>query len=244
MKFHESLAFTTRWRTVRPDRRPVYGLSCSAHVVHHVVWLDLELQSRSFTRFCSSVSPHRTISRSKMSQALAPPALVTLTSISGKGKGLVASQSIKSGTVLISEPPLFRIFTSTLEDCMHSPPSRREVHQTLKDLLDSVPSNVRDAYLDLPVTRPGVEDPINCRRVHLFPLGDEPTEDGFFETACRTNHACVPNAASRWDDKSGLLSAFLTTTSFSSPSLIAWFFFGIIQLFMLLGTFLPARKSP
>jgi len=78
-------------------------------------------------------------------------------------------------------------------------------------MLDSVPSDVRLAFMDLPVTRSNVEDPINCRRVHLFPLGEKPVEDGFFEMACRANHACFPNAASRWNDETGTLTTYAVT---------------------------------
>ncbi|KAJ7211985.1 hypothetical protein GGX14DRAFT_621194 [Mycena pura] len=112
--------------------------------------------------------------------------LIKVVDIPGKGKGVVALESIPKGTRILSEKPRIR----------------------LSDLrgIDSLSLSEDDLYffLSFPSHGKDEENPVQSRLKHFLPcVGSVDNAIGLFETICRVNHTCYsplgrPNALYMW----------------------------------------------
>ena len=118
-------------------------------------------------------------SSSSPSSRPSPRPLFEIVDVPGKGKGVIALQFIRQGTVFISERPLFEISEQDfLED-------------KLSSLVQSLPPDLRATYLSYP-PREKMPDLYEARAHHLIPhTGGR----AFYEVACRLNHSCSPNCS-------------------------------------------------
>jgi hypothetical protein len=121
----------------------------------------------------------------------AQPNLWTIVYLPNKGRGVIASQNIKPGTLLISEPPLL---TTEVITSVESTENDLGIH------LRSLPSEKQKAFLSLHNNFPGKENPLsNIVRSNGYPLGAEADIGGVFENISRINHSCLPNAVHSWN---------------------------------------------
>ncbi|KAI6841288.1 hypothetical protein KC340_g2528 [Hortaea werneckii] len=118
--------------------------------------------------------------------------LFTLENVPGKGKGLIASQSIPKGTCIISEPPLFT--TDALED-------PNNIEKDLGRIVRSLSKEGQRAFLSLHNNNPGSDPFSNIIRSNGYPLGPSSDIGGIFPLVARINHSCLPNAQHAWSDK-------------------------------------------
>ena len=119
-------------------------------------------------------------------------ALHTLEDVPGKGKGLIASQFIRRGTLIISEAPLFT--TEGLQD-------PATIEKDLGKIVRGLPKDGVRAFLSLHNNNPGSEPFSNIIRSNGYPLGPESDIGGIFPLVARINHSCRPNAQHAWNDK-------------------------------------------
>lgn len=118
-----------------------------------------------------------------------------ITDIPGKGKGVVATRSIKPGELILSEPPLFT--TETLQN-----PATFE--QDLGKIVKGLPKDGQRAFLSLHNNNPGPQPFSNIVRSNGYPLGPNSDVGAIFPLVARLNHACRPNAQHAWISKRGL----------------------------------------
>ena len=118
------------------------------------------------------------------------PTSCILKDIPGKGKGLVVSQSISTGTLIVSEPPLFT--TESLKDAS-------SFENDLGAIVRSLSKEGQRAFLALHNNRPGSEPFSNIVRSNGYPLGPNSEVGGVFPLIARINHSCRQNAQHPWD---------------------------------------------
>ncbi|QDS76452.1 hypothetical protein FKW77_004603 [Venturia effusa] len=115
--------------------------------------------------------------------------LFTLEPIPGKGKGLVATQTIPAGTCLISERPLF-----TTADIKSN-----DVERELVRIVKALPKDSQRAFLSLHNNSPGGKEPFsNIVRSNGYPLGASSDIGGIFPNIARINHSCWANCQQAW----------------------------------------------
>ncbi|KAK3647255.1 hypothetical protein LTR56_008086 [Elasticomyces elasticus] len=114
--------------------------------------------------------------------------------IPGKGKGLLATTNLESGTLLISEAPLFT--TESLTN-----PST--IEKDLSKIIRSLPKAAQRAFLSLHNNNPGPQPFTNIIRSNGYPLGPSNSIGGIFPTVARINHSCLPNAQHAYNPKIG-----------------------------------------
>jgi hypothetical protein len=126
------------------------------------------------------------------------PKLYILTSLPGKGQGLIAVQDISKGTRIMSEKPLFRIPRSGFG--MEQP----AIEKAIDRKLNLLSQDGQMAFLSLYNNAPGGSYPLSgIVKTNALPLGTSATEGGLFPEASRINHACVPNCQHTWNDNIG-----------------------------------------
>lgn len=105
--------------------------------------------------------------------------------------GVLATKSITSGTLLISDPP---ILTTA---CIKSiPTTETDLARTLR----SLPKAKQRAFLSLHNNHPGEKNPLsNIVRTNGYPLGPNSEVGGVFQHISRINHSCLPNATHSWN---------------------------------------------
>ncbi|RDW82478.1 putative set-containing protein 5 protein [Coleophoma cylindrospora] len=117
--------------------------------------------------------------------------LFTIQDIPGKGKGLIASQTIAPGTCILSESPLF-----TTENI-------RSIETTERDLakeVQALPKDLNLAFFALHNNYPSEGSPIsNIVRSNAYPLGPTSGIGAIFLAIARINHSCRPNAQQAWN---------------------------------------------
>ncbi|KAL3418128.1 set domain-containing protein 5 [Phlyctema vagabunda] len=117
--------------------------------------------------------------------------LFSIQEIRGKGKGVVASQTIAPGTCIVSEAPLF-----TTENITSIETTERDLSKELKGLS----KEAQRAFLSLHNNYPGEGQPIsNIVRSNAYPLGPSSGVGAIFLTIARINHSCRPNAQQAWN---------------------------------------------
>lgn len=120
--------------------------------------------------------------------------LYRLSPIPGKGKGLLANQSISPGTCILSEPPLF---TTANVNTSETP------ERALAAILKSLPKESQRAFLSLHNNNPGKEPLSNIVRSNAYPLGPAADVGGVFPQIARINHSCRSNAQQAWNERLG-----------------------------------------
>lgn len=118
--------------------------------------------------------------------------LYALKDIPGKGKGLVASQALVPGALIIDEPPLFT--TESLEN-------PATIEKDLGAIVKSLPKKDQISFLSLHNNYPGKNPFSNIIRSNGYPLGPSSDIGGIFLETARINHSCRPNAQHAWNDK-------------------------------------------
>jgi hypothetical protein len=112
--------------------------------------------------------------------------------IPGKGKGLIATQDIAPGTLLISEAPLLTTEGVTTIDL--------EVAETqLSKKLSSLPKASQEAFLALHNNYEDEKPLSGIVRSNGYPLGPGAEAGGVFATISRINHSCRPNVVQSWN---------------------------------------------
>lgn len=118
-----------------------------------------------------------------------------ITDIPGKGKGVIATRSIKPGALILSEPPLFT--TESLQN-----PATFE--QDLGKIVKGLSKDGQRAFLSLHNNNPGPQPFSNIVRSNGYPLGPNSDVGAIFPLVARLNHSCRPNAQHVWISKRGL----------------------------------------
>jgi hypothetical protein len=125
--------------------------------------------------------------------------LFALEPIPGKGKGLVATQTIHPGTCLISERPLFTTAEINSSD----------VERELVRIVKALPKESQRAFLSLHNNSPGGKEPFsNIVRSNGYPLGPSSDVGGIFPNIARINHSCWANCQQAWSTSRGQETAY------------------------------------
>jgi len=111
-----------------------------------------------------------------------------VTSLEGKGQGVVATRDIKPGEVVLSEKPVILIkkeagAKASLHQQMDN--LKEEARRTVKELHDPRPTEAEDAKIERIFENNGI-DVCNGNAVGLYPA------------IARINHSCAPNVAWSW----------------------------------------------
>ncbi|RDI85360.1 hypothetical protein Vi05172_g4826 [Venturia inaequalis] len=115
--------------------------------------------------------------------------LFNLEAIPGRGKGLIATQTIPAGTCLISEKPLFT--TAEIRS--------NDVERELVRIVKALPKDSQRAFLSLHNNHPGGKEPFsNIVRSNGYPLGASSEVGGIFPNIARINHSCWANCQQAW----------------------------------------------
>lgn len=120
--------------------------------------------------------------------------MYTLQNVPGKGKGLVASESIPKGTRILSETPVIT-----------TPEHQRDAEWLKAHILqqvDSLDERQRQSFLSMHNLYPYqnvVEQSFGIIRTNGLPIQADGIEGGVFLQACRINHACDNNAQKNWN---------------------------------------------
>jgi len=119
----------------------------------------------------------------------------SLVPIGGKGRGLVTTQQIKAGSILISEPPSMVVFLMggqisnkadvdvSRQFCSKNQQERREVMELV--------NNYEDYDSEI----------LGIFKTNAMVISD--FESALFPKICRANHACVPNCNYVWNGAVG-----------------------------------------
>lgn len=180
---------------------------------HYLNWLErfitslLKLSSKHsyqkliFPSSCIEMAPSSTLHSSSPTDTSSNGNHVTkpvsslwrLDTIPGKGKGLIATQNITPGTLILSDSPLITT------ECITS------IETTEKDLaraLKALPKDHQREFLSLHNNYPGKGSPLsNIVRSNGYPLGPGSEVGGVFPNVSRMNHSCRPNAKHTWNEK-------------------------------------------
>lgn len=112
-------------------------------------------------------------------------------SIPGKDKGVIATQDIIPGTLIMSDPALI-----TTECVSSMETAEKDIARALRVL----PKESQRAYLSLHNNYPGKNPLQNIIRSNGYPLGHANAEaGGIFLNVSRINHSCRPNAKHTWN---------------------------------------------
>tara|TARA_R110002060_G_scaffold54858_3_gene65445 strand:+ start:1815 stop:2843 length:1029 start_codon:yes stop_codon:yes gene_type:complete len=116
--------------------------------------------------------------------------------IPGKGKGIIVTENITPGTLLLSEAPLIKT------DVVHSLTS---AEQDLENALSKLSITEQENFRTLHTNFPENEDEklIGIIRSNAYPLGPDTDVGGLFADIARINHSCLPNAVQYWNELLG-----------------------------------------
>jgi SET domain len=112
--------------------------------------------------------------------------------IPGKGLGLIATQDITPGTLLLSESPLLTTEGVTTIDL--------EVAESqLRKKFSSLSLSSQKAFMALHNNYPDDKPLSGIVRSNGYPLGPGAEAGGVYETISRINHSCAPNVVQAWN---------------------------------------------
>ncbi|KAI0348155.1 SET domain-containing protein [Trametopsis cervina] len=118
--------------------------------------------------------------------------------IVGKGKGLVATRFLARGTLIVAEKPIIQLPRGFNEN-MTQNEMRDYASNTAMEILMTFPGDSRPDQI------------ITSRFKHFLPMDDNKKfVSGLFETICRANHSCIPNAFFSWNDSQGKETLYAT----------------------------------
>lgn len=113
----------------------------------------------------------------------------------GKGYGMFATAAIPTGTVILSEAPLFQYPRALVSN-------PTVANDFITKAILELPAEKRVAFLDLHKAQSKstskVPQYLAICITNGFGLGGDSTETGVFELASRFNHSCLPNAQHVW----------------------------------------------
>lgn len=113
--------------------------------------------------------------------------------IPGKGKGIIVTQDITPGTLLLSEAPLI-----TTEVVQSLATAEQDLEKALGNLSISDRENFRTLHTNFPENDD--EKLIGIIRSNAYPLGPDTDVGGLFPEISRINHSCLPNSVQYWND--------------------------------------------
>ncbi|KAL2689401.1 hypothetical protein Neosp_003454 [[Neocosmospora] mangrovei] len=116
--------------------------------------------------------------------------------VPGKGKGLIATKPISTGTRILAEAP---ILTSSILELP-------EVKTDLVDKVNNLPVAEKAAFLDMSTVEDEASHPLWARFICNSMEGPEREIRSVYMTASRINHSCVSNAYQDWNSKLGKLT--------------------------------------
>ncbi|KAG4432537.1 hypothetical protein IFR05_011972 [Cadophora sp. M221] len=114
--------------------------------------------------------------------------------IPGKGKGMVVTQNITPGTLLLSEAPLIK--TDVVQSITTA---EQDLENALGKLSISEQKNFRTLHTNFPENTE--EKLIGIIRSNAYPLGPDTEIGGLFPDIARINHSCFPNSVQHWNDE-------------------------------------------
>ncbi|KAE8446804.1 hypothetical protein EG329_011581 [Mollisiaceae sp. DMI_Dod_QoI] len=115
--------------------------------------------------------------------------------VKGKGKGLIVTQDIASGTCLISEAPLI---TTDVITSFDMDATEQELLNALKKLPKADQERYRSLHNNFASSDP--THPLSgIVRSNAYPLGADSDVGGVFADIARINHSCRPNAVQYWN---------------------------------------------
>ena len=126
-----------------------------------------------------------------------------------KGYGMIATAAIPTGTVILTEAPLFTYpsasFTITPSSAMN---------QLITDAVSKLSQEKQAAFLALHCAQSKatslVPQFLGICVTNAFGLGGNARESGVFEIASRFNHSCLPNAHHVWKHGRGVMEVTAT----------------------------------
>jgi hypothetical protein len=112
--------------------------------------------------------------------------------IDGKGLGLIATQDITPGTLILSEKPLLTTEGVTTIDL--------EVAEAqLRQKFSSLSPHAQKAFMALHNNHPDDKPLSGIVRSNGYPMGPGAEAGGVYETISRINHSCSPNVVQAWN---------------------------------------------
>ncbi|KAI0395389.1 hypothetical protein F5Y17DRAFT_423408 [Xylariaceae sp. FL0594] len=117
--------------------------------------------------------------------------------IPGKGRGLVATRNIKSGTRIICEQPLFRIINK--EDVA-------SLDKLVAAKVESLSEEDQREFLTMRINIPGKHGFARIFMSTSFPCGAGAPISGIFLECYLLNHSCLPNCTHQWNANIGRMT--------------------------------------
>ncbi|KAL2064696.1 hypothetical protein VTL71DRAFT_3834 [Oculimacula yallundae] len=113
--------------------------------------------------------------------------------IPGKGKGIIVTQDITPGTLLLSEAPIL-----TTDVVQSLPTAEQDLENALGKLSISAQENFRTLHTNFPENLN--EKLVGIIRSNAYPLGPDTDIGGLFPDIARINHSCFPNTVQYWNE--------------------------------------------
>jgi hypothetical protein len=125
--------------------------------------------------------------------------LYAITTIAGKGKGLVATTKIAKGTRILSEVPAFRV--------PRDQPNIELLERIVENEVKCLSEDQQQAFFDLKNVHGNTHSQcLGIARTNVLPLGSNARFGGLFLEASRINHSCRHNAQNTWNENIGRLT--------------------------------------
>jgi hypothetical protein len=121
--------------------------------------------------------------------------MYALQDVPGKGKGLVATEMIPSGTRILCEKPILWVPHKGLDS--------EELERVVFCMIQALDSTQLDIVLSLRNVHEFnsvSERYAGIIRTNTLPIGADGLDAGIFEHACRINHSCNNNAQKSWNE--------------------------------------------
>merc|ERR1711977_809964 len=138
---------------------------------HHNFCIPIFESTMAPSSTTRSDSPARSSDHTREKSSDKP--LWEIVDIPGKGKGIIVTENITPGTLLLSEAPLIKT------DVVHSLTSAEQDLENEDEKL------------------------IGIIRSNAYPLGPDTDVGGLFADIARINHSCLPNAVQYWNELLG-----------------------------------------